>query len=206
MGRSETKKSRLGMIASTGAVVLLLVGGMLSFHGLRERKESELMERLSRLEGLIGESTNWVEQAREERLVRSDDLPILLRWLGREYRPEWMKKAEAMYRRLDRDDENVSGDYAFEATRGVAILGTNAAPAIPALVQFSRRGDDYPELAIQALGSIGEPVWETAVQFAKSDSPEERMFGAYLMGVLRTNPEESVPVLLRLKEETESGI
>ena len=193
------------MIVSAGAVVLLLVGGMLFFHGMRERRESELMERLSRVEGLISESTNWVQQARAERLVTPDDLPIFVRWLGREYRSDWMKTFEAMYRSLDREKDYVDGGYEFKATRGFVILGTNAAPAIPTLVQFLRRGND-PEIAIQALGSIGEPVWETAVRFANSDSAEERMFGAYLMGVLRMNQEVSAATLLRLKEEKNSGI
>src|SRR6187402_3133545 len=101
MSSCEVRKGRLGMIVSAGAVVLLLVGGMLLFHGVRERRESELMERLSRLEALIGGSTNWVEQGRAERLVTPDDLPILVRWLGREYRSDWMKKLEALYRSLD---------------------------------------------------------------------------------------------------------
>jgi hypothetical protein len=205
MSSHEVKKGRLGMIVSAGAVVLLLVGGMLLFHGMRERRESELMERLSRLEALIGGSTNWVAQARAERLVTPEDLPIFVRWLGREYRSDWLKKLEALYRSLDREKDYVDGSYAFKATRGFVILGTNAAPAIPPLVQFLRRGND-PEIAIQALGAIGEPVWETAVHFTKSESPGERMCGAYLLGVLRMNSEVSVPTLLRLQEEKESGI
>ena len=205
MSSREAKKGRLGMIFSAGAVVLLLVGGMLFFQGMRERRESELIERLSRVEALISESTNWVEQARAERLVTPDDLPIFVRWLGRAYRSELVKKLEALYRSLDREKDFVDGGYEFQATRGFVILGTNAAPAIPTLVQFLRRGND-PQIAIQAMGSIGEPVWETAVRFTGSDSAEERTYGAYLMGVLRMNPEESVPTLLRLKDEKESGI
>ena len=91
MSSRVVKKGRLVIIVSAGAVVLLLVGAMLLFHGMRERRESDLMERLSRLESLIGGSTNWVAQARTERLVTPDDLPIFVRWLGREYRSDWMK-------------------------------------------------------------------------------------------------------------------
>ena len=116
-----------------------------------------------------------------------------------------MDKLEDLYRRFDRDEDYVDGGYEFKATRGFAILGTNAASAIPPLVQFLRRGND-PDIAIQALGSIGEPVWETALQFAKSELPEERMMGAYLIGVLRMKLEESVPTLMRLKDEEESAI
>jgi hypothetical protein len=201
----DVKKSRLGLIVGPGAALLLLVGGMVSFHGLRERRESELMERLSGLEAIIGKSTNWVEQARAEKLVTVDDLPILVRWLGRGYRSGWLEKLEAAYRRFDPDYGSVDGGLEFKATRGFAILGTNAARAIPAFVGFLRQGND-PDIAIQALGSIGEPVWETAMEFTKSDSAADRMFGAYLLGLLRMRPDESVPILMRLKDDEESGI
>lgn len=188
----------------SGGLVLLLVGGMLSFHRASDRRETDLMERLTLLGELVGNSSNWIEQANAKGTVKPDDLPILLRWVGHGYRADWMQKFEReLDRRFDRLQDH--GERRYRALHGFAVLGTNAAPAIPALVGFLRRGKDW-EPAISALGSIGTPVYGTAMKLLKSNSADERMFGAYLLGILQMHPEESVPALLRLKDDKETGV
>lgn len=103
-------------------------------------------------------------------------------------------------------------NQAFEQNRdallGFEILGSQAQPAVPALVRVFEQNpsEQVRYLAIQSLAAIGPAAREAIPAFlraAASPNARRRGLGTYALGQVRADPGLSVPVLVSSLADTD---
>jgi hypothetical protein len=187
-------------------VAVLLLGTFAVAQVGQHRRERELAETLALYQRMAGEDEGALTKARGK--VSEKDIPTLLKWLNDGNGPAWRKEWERkLYTAIARSDEELLRKHHLPelAVCGFEVLGTNGAPAIPALVARAKEMRSGFR-AIEALVSIGEPAWETADRLAKSRESRERRFAAYIMGVLGIRTNESVEFLLGLARDADEKV
>jgi hypothetical protein len=152
--------------------------------------------------GIKAASTNDI--ARPE----IDALPILLQWLkGIDSGKPGSAALRHQLHEMNSSERRRSEDLQSLALRGFDLLGTNAVRALPELrVMAYSNASGFGDTPLHAMISIGAPSWPTATNLAKNKSSDLRRKGAYLLGALQTRPEESVPVLLKLVEDSDTTV
>jgi hypothetical protein len=183
---------------------MAVIAGLMIAQARRSARELEL--------GGLLETWRDVHQARAERWVTVEDLPMLTDWITGEKKPPLQRKLQWRMLKWGWVPPWVQGweDYDFKgwALKGFEILGTNAAPAIPQLMEavVIRRGEDEVEDEVAfALGLIGEPAWEIAYELAKGGG-DSRGIGAFLLGGIGSRPEESREILLQLTKDPDEAV
>ena len=174
------------------AAVVVIAGLMIA--------QARRMDRELELAGLL-DACNDVHQARVEGWVRVEDLPMLVDWITAKESPPWLHNLKRKARGWTGSLQPMEYEFRAWAVKGFEILGTNAAPAIPQLMEALQKGLGEDE-AVHALGLIGEPVWETAYELANGQT-DGRLLGAFLLGGTRIREEESRKVLLKLTADPE---
>jgi hypothetical protein len=94
--------------------------------------------------------------------IGTNAIPVLLRWMTYEP-PRWRKSLAKVAYKFKQDDKMF--DYLFGTERhkamlGFALLGTNAASALPALVTLMKDTTNPPRAAVatHALAYLGQPA------------------------------------------------
>src|SRR5690349_14371069 len=95
-----------------------------------------------------------------------------------------------------------AGDIRRVGAHGIAALGTNAAPALPALIQIAtnhpdRDGRYIAVFAIRTLGPASEPAVPFLIQCLTNSFNEIRDDAALGLGYNRLRPEITVPALIQ---------
>ena len=164
--------------------------------------QARRMDRELELAGLL-HACNDVQQARVEGWVRVEDLPMLVDWIVAKESPAWLHNLKWKVRVWTGSLQPTEYEFRAWALKGFEILWTNAAPAIPQLMDAFQKelGEDE---AVYALGLIGEPIWETAYELANGQTDAGMVgVGAFLVGGAGIRPEESREVLLKLTANPE---
>lgn len=120
---------------------------------------------------------------------------------------EWLgaRLPGALGRHLTKDlpPINYAGSRA-SAAMGLKVLGTSAAPAVPALLQALRRADSqvmWP--AASALGAIGGPAALGLVPLLNDSNPQVRRGAIYALGEMGPAALPAVPALVRQLADTD---
>jgi hypothetical protein len=190
---------KIALLFCAGAVLVVAIFAVVQVG--QHRRERELAETLASYQRMAWEDEGALAKVREK--VSARDIPTLLKWLHRGNGPEWRREWERkLYSAIARSDEELLRKHNLPALAvcGFEVLGTKGAPAIAALGRILRSGNGEDEV-LYAIAPIGEPAWEITKELASGELLGERFCGAWLLGALGMNKEESVPRLLKLATE-----
>jgi HEAT repeat len=199
---------KLKVILPAGLGVLLL--GWLGLSILLQREPSYNGKRLSDWAQQFGEN-NWGTNR-----VAAEEAKIAIQYFGTNGIPffvDCMRKRDSILKAKLRKTfprkwheklhlEEHSGDIRRVGAHGIAALGTNAALALPSLLQCATNHPDedgryIAVFAIRALGSAAEPAVPFLIQCLTNSVNIIRDEAALNLGYNRLSPEIAGPALVR---------
>jgi HEAT repeats len=193
------------------AVLLVAVVGVIAWRGLREREPVYQGRRLS--VWLVQYRTNhWAEghwskgrkgelETQAENAIRqigTNAIPTFLRMMGTRDSP--VSKLVSLFpeRWVAPLYKSSLPAYQFQGASGLIALGTDAKPAVPALITMLN--DSHVEVryaavfALDELGSLAEDALPSMVKCLRPDEFPQ----------IRLEPERAIPVLVRLLDESQN--
>jgi hypothetical protein len=195
------------------AVLLVILAGMLTWQGLREREPLHQGKRLSiwlnayKLHGVAGVET-WqvrVEQQAADEAVRqmgTNALRSLLRMLRANDSALKVKCMELAKRQhFIGIKYTPAEELNYRACSGFGVLGAKAQGAVPALIEIANRNLSRASrwYAIQALVLVGPPAQEAIPLlsgWATNADRSVRTYAINALGRIRAEPERGLPVLI----------
>ncbi len=205
-----------------GLLLVMLVGGGSLATWLHEREPVCRGKRLSewlQLLVLSGDEQETMSAEAAIRQIGTNGIPFLLKWIQYEPRggnrtmralvdkiPARLRSNRLVYKFM----ENTSERRAGEAEMGLAILGPQAAPAIPDLTRQMRKyaATNAALSAIRSLGCIGSAA--LPVLMAAVDEPQfPNRFAAVAtiaMNFRGTNGLPALPLLVRSAGDSDSRV
>lgn len=177
----------------------------------KQQREFQLMRTLLKYEALIEKGASpegVVSEARRDRAMDENSVPILVRWVESGVGSRLLLKAEYQLAQLFPgliSDPRLVCDHGILLMLGFEILETNAVSALPDLARLikSEKTSDYVKFALVPLG---ETAWDVAASLARSNLPEHRRKAVYLIGALQARPVESVQFLKAMLDDADMQV
>lgn len=196
-------------VALVGASVALLMGGTspARYEGKTTREWA--------LQHYMGGQPAHAEASAALRAMGADAVPDLTRLL-REQAPIWKTALWSVARqcppqvrqRLARKIPPPSASATrAAAARALGTLGTNAAPAVPALAKALRDQDSQvPWQAATALAFVGYPAVPHLLELIRDDNPRVRHAVVYALGQIGPAASNSLPALTERLTDTNQHV